>query len=219
MIRVICEQCGSKLNAKDKLAGQTRKCPKCKAAITIPLPGGESIHDEDAHIALENGETDQHAQPASESNLRHLLLPEKLDRNNRYLICDRTKLVACWENNGHGWMLRVNTGLVQASRNQPLLPSDGDFKLVELRLKDTGEGLRVVGLVSFQLASRWALTELGKGDNRIISTISGLGSLNRDQKHVVRKAIKEQFMYEIWKDAQNVLEYLDSTDYHSPGPS
>ena len=218
MIRVICGQCGSKLNAKDKLAGQTRKCPKCKAAIHIPPPGGESIHDEDVDVTLGNGETDQHAQPAGESNLRHLLLPEKLDRNNRYLICDRTRFVACWENNGQGWMLKLNTGLVQTSRNQALLPSQGDFKLVELQLKNTGAGLRISGLVSFQLALHWALTELGKGDNQITSAITGLGSLNRDQKNVVRKAMKDQFMHEVWKDAQNVLEYLDSTDYHSPGP-
>ena len=62
------------------------------------------------------------------------------------------------------------------------------------------------------------MTERGKGANQITSAITGLGSLNRDQKNVVRKAMKDQFMHEVWKDAQNVLEYLDSTDYHSPGP-
>jgi len=107
--------------------------------------------------------------------------------------------------------------MVPASRSQVQLPSQGDFKLVELRLKSTDEGLRVTGLVSFQLALHWALNKLSKGDSQIISAITGLGSLNREQKNIVRSAMKEWFMYEIWKDAQNVLEYLDNTDYHSPG--
>lgn len=40
MIRIICPGCGSKLNAKEKLVGQTRPCPKCGQPIMIATPEG-----------------------------------------------------------------------------------------------------------------------------------------------------------------------------------
>lgn len=36
MIRLTCPVCQSKLNAKEGLAGQTRKCPKCGNPLVIP---------------------------------------------------------------------------------------------------------------------------------------------------------------------------------------
>lgn len=35
-IRVLCTDCGSKINAPVKMAGKVASCPKCKATITIP---------------------------------------------------------------------------------------------------------------------------------------------------------------------------------------
>ena len=43
MIRVTCSNCGAKLNAKEKLAGQTRKCPKCSEPVLIEAPEGITI--------------------------------------------------------------------------------------------------------------------------------------------------------------------------------
>ncbi|MCA9077496.1 MAG: carboxypeptidase regulatory-like domain-containing protein [Planctomycetaceae bacterium] len=37
-IRYKCDDCGSKLNIKDELAGSQGKCPKCKSAFTVPQP-------------------------------------------------------------------------------------------------------------------------------------------------------------------------------------
>ena len=73
------------------------------------------------------------------------------------------------------------------------------------------------GLTSYQLATRWALTALDQGDDQIVGKITGLGSLNRDQKNAVRQALKDQFMRQVWEGAADVLEYLANTDYHSPG--
>ena len=46
MIRVTCPHCGSKLNAKDDLIGQMRKCPKCAQPLIVvadrPPPAGET---------------------------------------------------------------------------------------------------------------------------------------------------------------------------------
>jgi len=210
MIRFTCPGCGSKLNAKEEIAGQTRKCPKCGTAVTVPAVS------EEAGIAMSET-ADAHAQPASELHLPTHHWPERLNRLNRYLILDKAHLVATWVNNGDGWMVKTNYGFVQASRNFELLPAQGDFKLVELDMELRPEGLRLRGIVVYQLARRWALTNLDKGDDRILKSIVGYSGLNRDQKSVVLKCLKEYYMRNVWEQAQGVLDYLTNTDYHTPG--
>ena len=143
--------------------------------------------------------------------------PERLDRQHRYLICDKTHLAAMWENNGNGWMLKTSTGLIPARRNRDKLPQQGEFQLVELKIALTPEGKRLAGLACYQLASRWALTVLDQGDDLIMEKVTGPGCLNRDQKNAVRQVLKDHFMRPVWQDAAAVLEYLGNTDYHSPG--
>jgi hypothetical protein len=210
MIRVTCPSCQSSLNAKDELVGETRKCPQCGAPILIAEPDAPSE-------PLDETVPEEHVRGTSEMGLPPLEVPGRLDRQNHYLICDRSKLVATWKDDGQGWMLKTNTGLVSAVRNPDQLPNQGDFKLVELKMEMTDAGLRLAGITSYQLAQRWALTCLDKGHDKIVSRITGLGCLNRDQKHVVRQVIKDHFMREVWAEADNVLEYLANTDYHSPG--
>ena len=213
MIRVTCPHCGSKLNAKDELAGQTRKCPKCTQPLRVvadPLPASRDD-------GLAPPPADPQVQPAAEECLPTLDLPEHLNRESHYLICDRTHLVATWQSDGRGWMLKTTSGFVPAKRNRDKLPSEGDFKLVELKLTMTPEGRRLAGLTSYQLALRWALIVLDQGDEQIIHKIVGHGSLNQDQKHVVRQALGDQFMREVWHEATDVLAYLANADYHSSG--
>jgi len=219
MIRITCPGCKSKLNAKDELLGQKRKCPKCGAEIVISVSQTANVASSAAveKAGLDDAAPDTHARGASETTLKKVDLPERIDRNSYYLICDKSKLVATWENNGQGWMLKTSFGLVSASRNFDQLPAQGDFKLVELRLDVTDEGKRLRGIRSYQLAQRWALTELDKGDDQIIAKIADLGFLNKEQKSVVRNAVKEHFMRHVWENAGNVLDYLGNTDYHSPG--
>jgi hypothetical protein len=42
-----------------------------------------------------------------------------------------------------------------------------------------------------------------------------LGTLSKEQKGVIRLALKEHFMYEIWEGATKVLEFLNSPDAHT----
>ncbi len=208
MIRLVCPGCGSKLNAKDELVGQVRKCPKCGGPVEIRA---SEVLPERSELAAEEGSAADVGLP-----VHHWL--ERLDRRCHYLIVDRARLVALWEDNGEGWMLKTRAGVVNAARNRELIPSQGEFQLVELKLQAGDAGRRLVGLTSYQLASRWALTSLERGDDRICEKITGPGCLNKDQKNAVRSAIKDQFMHEIWQDAHSVLDYLADTDYHSPGP-
>lgn len=206
MIRVTCSGCGSQLNAKDELAGQTRKCPKCRAPIVIP--SADTPADPAGEVLVQDG---------SVAPLTPLNVPERLAATSRYLICDNAKLVASWEGGGQSWMLKTHSGWISAARNPDQLPNQGDFKLIELRLANTDDGLRLDGITSYQLAPRWALSSLGQGDHQVLSKVTGPGGLSRRQKDVVRQTIMDQFMHPVWKDADRVLEYLANADYHSPG--
>jgi hypothetical protein len=211
MVRIVCPSCGSKLNAKDELVGQTRNCPKCTQPVHIVA---DAMGDTDHFSKTTSG---QRIHAATEQRLPSVPLPERLNRESHYLICDKTRVVATWENDGRGWMFKTGAGFVSAKRGRESLPSEGDFKLVELKFVMAAEGKRLVGLTSYQLVTRWALTALDQGDDSIVGKIAGPGSLNRDQKNAVRQALKDQFMRPVWADAAEVLEYLSSADYHSQG--
>jgi hypothetical protein len=212
MIRLTCPNCQSKLNAKEELLGQVRKCPKCSHPVQIqgeiqPLNGDT--------VALDDAAPEQRVVPATKGELKRPDVPRRLNRESIYLICSRTNLVAAWDNKGRGWMLKTDAGMVSAKRNGDQLPAQGDYKLIELKLAITPEGRRLTGLRVYQLALQWALTVLNQDEDQITERITGFGSLNREQKNTVRQAIKDQFMRPVWENASNVLEFLANADCQS----
>jgi hypothetical protein len=206
-IRFVCANCQSRLSAKEKLLGQTRNCPKCGKPVLITQSDAAAGPPHD----------DAPAEPIEPITGPPIRLPREINRQSHYVICDRARLVATWKNDGQGWMLKTNAGLVPAVRNSDQLPNQGDFQLVELCLDKTDDGLRLRGLRVYQLALRWALICLDRSDEAIVSKITGPGCLNREQKNVVRQVLKDHFMREVWTGAENVLEYLADSDFHSPG--
>jgi hypothetical protein len=219
MIRLICPGCGSKLNAKDELVGQTRKCPKCARPVVIVADaGGEGdkspVSERPARGSEETGPAPS-SLAATNERMPTPETPERLNRESHYLICDRAQLVATWENNGSGWMVKSGGGFLSAKRSRDTLPGQGDFKLVELKFTITPDGKRLAGLTTYQLAAHWALTVLAQGDDVIVEKITGYGFLNREQKNAVRQALRDQFMRQVWSDAAAIVEYLGNTDYHS----
>lgn len=213
MIRFICPHCGSKLEARDEIVGQTRKCPKCRNLVTVPPPGAPwraAEPSKDGSPAV--------AQPPVEAAIRPpVSFPARLLPHNRYLICDRSGVFAAWEGGGQGWLLRTDHGYSPVARNPDKLPSQGDFKLVELQMSVEHERPLLRALRVFQLARRWALASLIRSDEAVLKTITGPGSLNRDQKNGIRQYLGQRMMREIWGDNQPVLDYLGNQDYHSPG--
>jgi len=213
MIAVSCPHCGVRLNAKDELAGKTRKCPKCRKPMVIPAaptdsPGLELEDEPASPVPIVQYRPDE-VISASET-----LLP-RLDRRNRYVICDKTSVVALWQNDGRGWMIRMASGFSPARRNREVLPTHGQFVLVELVMKTTDQGLRLEAIQSYQLASRLAMTKLDLGDDDITTAITAWAGLGRSQKNAVRQILGEFFMREVWGDSRDVLDYLASADYHS----
>lgn len=211
MIHVKCSGCGSKLKAKSELAGQTRKCPKCGASFVIPEGPQAEAHE------LESAEGEDLIHDVLDHDLPKPEAPERLAWRNRYLICASEKLFCVWESNGHGWMLKTTAGFIRASRNQEMLPAQGDFTLIELRIATSDGQHRLSGIRSYRLATRWALLSLAREENEILSKIVGFGPLNRLQKEAVKQYLGETLMAEIWHESQEILDYLANTDYHSPG--
>jgi len=226
MIRIQCPVCSSFLNAKSSLAGKVRKCPNCKHPIQIPADGAQppsAVEDNASRPEAAAPHFDDDAAGADFIiSVKDRLppgakLPDRLDRDNLYLICGKGHLAAKWEHDSRGWMIRGAAGFVSARRNRDLLPPDGQFTLVELQFEKRPEGKRLVGIMAYELVHRWALTVLDEGDDAICTKITGFSPLNRDQKHLVRQMLKEHYMREVWEHSAEVLEFLSNNDFHSPG--
>jgi len=211
MIRILCPNCQSKLDAKDELEGQTRKCPKCGTPVLIAKPEPSQTPAPESPPISTVTDSD------SETTLRPIDTPKGLDPTSRYLILNETRLVAAWRNDSKGWMLKTTAGLISAKQNRDQLPAHGNFKFVELTIVRDEAGMRLSALTSHQLAASWALNTLDKGDSQILSKITAPGSLNREQKAAIRLLIRDQLMHEVWQNSRNVLDYLADSDYHSPG--
>jgi hypothetical protein len=231
MIRIICPKCGSKINAKAKLIGEIRPCPKCREPLVILAP--EVTDNGPSAMAAEPSATAKPSATADEP-LASLDLPtpvqtgligdkqrlslhplKKLNRLNRYWIVDHAHIVASWSGDGKGWMLKTNAGMVSAVRNRDKIPTQGNFVVVELKLEMTEAGLRLRGIAAFQLPPSWALPVIGDGDNLICDKIVQYGSLTKEQKGVIRLAIREQLMHELLEGAEKIMEYLCNADYHT----
>jgi hypothetical protein len=218
MIRITCPVCQSRLNAKDQLAGQTRKCPKCGNPLVIPKMEEASESEALGLAVLDEPPPDQQVPVVTVGHLPHVAMPGRLNRQSRYLICDRTSVVATWQHNGQGWQLKTRGGYVSAARNPENLPAQGNHTLVELVLAATDEGPRLQGIRCFKLAEHWALIALAQGDDRICSRITGPGVLGREQKVAIRTYLAETLMREIWQDAREVMDYLANSEYIPPAP-
>jgi len=212
MLVVVCPSCQARLKVSPQFTGRAGKCPRCGEIINV-----RQVQRADAipspHPPENRPETGDDDIPAIEQ-------PDKLVRTFHYLVCDRLGLVATWEANGQGWMIRSGTTYVRAVRNADKLPAQGDFKLVELQLIVQPDGShRLEGLHVYQLAPRYALTRIERGEDAILGAIRGPGNLNREQKAAAFRYIREKFMREIWEDNQALVDYLTNQDYHSSGIS
>jgi hypothetical protein len=213
MIRLVCPSCGSKLNAKEKHAGQTKPCPKCGQPIYVLVPEGMEAMPS---VPLDEPEPVQFGLVGNKQRLQSHLL-DRLNKHNRYWICDSAHVVAVWSHDGKGWQLKTNAGMVSAARNREKVPCEGNFVLVELKMDTAAEGLKLTGITAYKLPQRWALPTIAEGDDVICAKISGYGALTREQKAVIRLSLREYFMYEVWESATKVLEFLNSADAHTHG--
>lgn len=219
MLRITCPNCQSKLNAKEKLIGQTRNCPKCKQPVLIAAPqDGDSGTDTPTDTAEATPAILVEPRDEGEglAQVKAIADPiRELKSPNRYVICDRQRVIAVWE--GEGWQLKTPAGLIPAKRNTEQIPSQGIFRLVELRVTRTTDAMYLTGIICHELTPRWALPAIGRGDNQILEKIIGPSGLTRDQKQIVRRFLQETFMPEVWRDNPAITEFLANSDQHTQG--
>ena len=222
-IRVKCKNCGSKIEAKDELLGQTRHCPKCKSDILI-VP--ENRHVTEANAA--NRETaevsvnsdaeheDQIVAHAADENqivydnMERLPThdpPTRLQQNCRYFIFSHERLIAAWEI-GKGWQYNTGNGFVNAKINKELLPNSGTFKFVEMIIAQRDTGKQLSGIRTFSLAGKWALPAIGREPEEILAKIDGKAVMSKPQRMQLLAFIRQHYMHDFLQNAKEVYEYL-----------
>ncbi|MDR2115874.1 MAG: cysteine-rich KTR domain-containing protein [Planctomycetaceae bacterium] len=201
--QINCPFCGSKLNAKVNLIGQTRNCPKCKEAVLIrrELQQTPIIVNEPSIVPVQTGPTFNDGTNQIEN------LPEQLEFRNRYLIIGTDRVVAIWES-GKGWQVNVGNGFGSAKRNFSAIPDQGSFVLIELVIATNGipSGVHI-----FNISIRGALTSLFRDESEILHKVDCVGTLTKNQKKLLLNYLRQNFMFEVLTEAREVVTFLSDS--------
>ena len=199
-IRVVCKSCGSKLDAKDELRGQTRRCPKCGAPVLIEP--AESTQPSVSSAELQ-GETEA-------TGLKQL----RMKQDNLYLVLGSDKEIAFWKAN-EGWFLSVGNGFQSVKRVPDSIPDVGNYVLVEGYVKQTDAGRRLMGLRFRALHGRGVLNSLLRSETEILEKAAEGTALTQAQKRFVLQHIRQHYFFEFTEDAPEITEYLTGFDAHA----
>ena len=121
-------------------------------------------------------------------------VPDHLAALNHYMVCDHKDVVARFEHDDRGWMVKLKDGFVRAKLVSGKIPQFGKFVLVEVGVKQADDGMHLDFVRPFRLADQYALTKLAKGDDMILSSITGRAELSTTQKGHVRELVKKHFL-------------------------
>ena len=226
-IRVICKNCGSKIDAKDELMGLTRHCPKCQSEILI-VPENDNTTEANAATHVSNIEIEKtsdnsnaehdaivSAQPADENqivydNMERLPThdpPTGLSPNCRYFIFAHDRMLAAWEI-GKGWQYNTANGFVSAKINKDMLPTSGTFKFVEMIIAQLETGKQLSGIRTFSIAGRWAIPAIGREPEEILAKIDGKAVMSKPQRMQLLAFIRKHYMPDFLQNAKEVYDYL-----------
>ena len=215
-IRVICKNCGSKIDAKDELMGQVRHCPKCESDILI-APEND-ISDEFNIFSVNSNESHLEViavQPADENQIVYDSLerlpthdpPTKLLSNCRYFIFAHDRMLAAWEI-GKGWQFNTTNGFVSAKINKEMLPTSGTFKFVEMMITQLETGKQLSGIRTFSIAGRWAIPAIGREPEEILAKIDGNAVMTKPQRQILLAFIRKHYMPDFMQNSRKVYDYL-----------
>ena len=232
-IRVICKNCGSKIEAKKELLGQVRNCPKCHSKILIDTESNteQKTNITKTHVTQEiaNTSVDDNSQSHPQSHAENILAdvpgteqeilydnierlpsynpPAKLVPNYRYFIFSHERMIAFWEIS-KGWQFNIGSGFVNAQYNKELLPNNGNFKFVEMVITQTESGKQFAGLRTFSITGKWAVLAIGRESNEILSKIDGKAVLTKQQRTQLLAFIRSNYMPEFLNNCKEVYDYL-----------
>ena len=207
-IRIVCKSCGSKIDAKDELRGQTRRCPKCHNPILIepePTAGAD----------VSSNAVSEADSPKVDITAPEPLKIRRLRPNNLYVILGTDCEIAYWKG-AEGWFVNVGNGFEAVKRAPDKLPDIGTFALVEGNVVQTDAGRRLKGLRIRKLAGRGVLQTIVRGGEAdILEKTSGPVALTGPQKRFMLQHIRNHYFFEFTDDAPEIIEYLTGFDSHS----
>ena len=213
MIRHKCPHCGAKLKTTAELAGRQGRCPTCLGVVDVPEEQIAADYlaprVELGSLAFEEG--DDGPLPTAVADVTpetaglEFKPPELLGRYNHYLICNSKEVVATWEEDGKGWMVRVKDGFVRASSNPAQLPSMGIYVLIEIAIEVDGPIKKLKGVFAYAIPSAVALSRLGKSDHAILGALEGRAALSDRQKALVRQRVNAKFLPSIWEGTEGLM--------------
>lgn len=211
-IRVICGSCGSKIDAKDELRGQTRRCPKCRQPILIE-PAAQPQASKPQPVKTAPTASTPTATDAPVSTTEGLKI-RRLRADDLYFVVGSDKIVAYWKA-GEGWMLNVGNGFSQVKRSPGLIPDLGEYVLAEGRVAQTDNGRRLKGLRFWSLTGRGVLLALGRGETEVLEKAQFPTVPSGSQKRFILDQIRKLYFRDFTDDALEIVEFLTSFDSHS----
>ncbi|MBR5627360.1 MAG: hypothetical protein IKW74_07055 [Thermoguttaceae bacterium] len=213
-IRVICKNCNSKIDAKDELLNQVRRCPKCKNPLRIvpePVPQeAESVKTVPVPPTAPTTPAEVRVPTDSDNGLA---IP-RIDTKNVYAVFSYDKLIAFWKK-GEGWMLNVGTGFSSVKKNQSQIPDQGTFVLVEGNVHLTDQGPRLVGIRFHSLEGMNVLHTLIQNESDILRKKGIPTSLNGTQKRLFLQYIRQHYFIDFTENATDIIEFLTNYETES----
>jgi hypothetical protein len=178
-----------------------REAPPSDANEPIPF---DSLFDDDHNTPIlikpESSSLGSHiggekpAERSFDDSISPEDVPEHLGALNHYMVCDHKDVVARFEHDDRGWMVKLKDGFVRAKLVANKIPQFGKFVLVEVGVKQADDGLHLKYVKPFRLADQYALNKLAKGDDAILAAITGRAELNTAQKSHVRDLVRKHFL-------------------------
>jgi len=138
----------------------------------------------------------------------HILVPVHLDIKSHYIICDYRELIGRWENDGRGWLIRLKDGFARAATVASYIPEFGKFVLIEIGVERRDDGLHLKSITGFTLQEHYGLVKLTRGDDAILSAITGIAILTHQQRGHVREVVKSKFLPHIWPEMDALLREI-----------
>jgi hypothetical protein len=132
-------------------------------------------------------------------------VPNHLDLLSHYLICNYKDIIARWQSDGRGWQVRVKDGFARAVTVASHIPEVGKFLLIEIGVERREDGIHLRNITAFRLQEHHALTKLVRGEDDILTTVTGVAELNPRQRAHVRQLVHQKFLPHIWPELEELL--------------
>ena len=137
-------------------------------------------------------------------------VPKHLDMMSHYLVCNHKDIIARWQSDGRGWLVRVKDGFARASTVASHIPQFGKYLLIEVGVERRDDGIHLRAVTAFRLQEHYALTKLVHGDDQILGTVNGIGELNPQQRSHVRALVHQKFLPHIWPELDELMPEIEA---------